>query len=170
MEEVVHPFEIFKTILFQFFQAREGTFLTGQCLELFEFVLNRLNLDFYPNEADTLPVPPHAVAGARLSATFGPLRPRRPSHQPQAIAARLPCWAPFHASPLPPYHVVPPRAMPLLCSTSPTPLKWVPPPPAPPFPLLPHSLPHWPCGHTLSPSPPTPVRAGHRATAAPHCI
>jgi hypothetical protein len=59
-----------------------------QSLELFEFVLNRLNLDFIQTGltpppvlwwgptrqwlAPSLPAPPYVVAGARLSAAIAP--------------------------------------------------------------------------------------------------
>jgi hypothetical protein len=49
--------------------------------------------------------------------------------------------SPLHGRPIPP----------LLCSMLPTPLKWAPPRPAPPFLPPPHSLPHWSCEHHLLP-------------------
>jgi hypothetical protein len=136
--------------------------LISQSLELFKFVLNRLDLysngadpavrtmaGAHPSAAGSLLVPPQAVAGACLSAAVAPLRPRRArtlarrACRPRVVAARSPCCPPpSQASPPTTPCGTTPGCPPFHCSTPLTPLKWAPPPPAPPFPLLPHSLPY----------------------------
>jgi hypothetical protein len=116
-------------ILFQFFQAWEGTFLIGHILEMCEFVLNRFNLDFYSNGADptartvasthtsaagSLPMPPGTIAEVCLSAAVTPLQSRYArthAYRPRVVATGLPCGPPSHSSPSPLLHAADPFKM-----------------------------------------------------------
>jgi hypothetical protein len=73
MEKVVHLLEILETIFyFNFSTQGKVLFLVCQNLELLEFVLNRLNSDFYSNGADPAA---RTVAGAHASAAGSPPMP-----------------------------------------------------------------------------------------------